>query len=94
MLEPLAEAIGRHVFAGQAIFADDTAVKIQVPGIGKTKTARFWAYVRDERPWAGDAHPAALYRFSVDCKGSRPIGHLKGFSGWMRADGYAGFESL
>jgi hypothetical protein len=25
------------------------------PGSGKTKTARLWAYVRDERPWAGEA---------------------------------------
>jgi transposase len=94
LLEPLAEAIGRHVLGGQAIFADDTPVKMQAPGRGKTKTARFWAYVRDERPWAGAAHPAALYRFTIDRKGSRPTGHLKDFTGWMHADGYAGFETL
>jgi transposase len=29
LLEPLAEAIGRHVRAGQAIFADDTPLKMQ-----------------------------------------------------------------
>jgi transposase len=94
LLEPLAEAIGRYVLAGQAIFADDTPVRMQAPGTGKTKTARFWAYVRDERPWSGDGHPAALYRFTIDRKGSRPDGHLKDFTGWMHADGYAGFEGL
>lgn len=94
LLEPLAEAIGRHVLGGQAIFADDTPVKMQAPGTGKTQTARVWAYVRDERPWAGDAPPAALYRFTIDRKGSRPAGHLKDFTGWMHADGYAGFENL
>jgi transposase len=40
LLEPLANAIGRHVLAGQAIFADDTPVKMLAPGTGKTATAR------------------------------------------------------
>ncbi|WP_187428684.1 hypothetical protein ROLI_012160 [Roseobacter fucihabitans] len=43
LLEPLADAIGRHVLAGQAIFADDTPVKMLAPGTGKTATARLWA---------------------------------------------------
>ena len=94
LLEPLADAIGRHVRAGQAIFADDTPVKMQAPGTGKTKTARLWTYARDARPWAGAAPPAAWYRFSTDRKGARPGEHLKSFTGWMHADGYAGFEEL
>lgn len=59
LLEPLADAIGRHVLQGRAIFADDMPVKLLSPGAGKTKTARFWAYGRDERPWVGDTPPAA-----------------------------------
>lgn len=50
LLEPLADAIGRHVLAGQALFADDTPVQMLAPGTGRTDTARLWAYVRDERP--------------------------------------------
>ena len=92
LLEPLAEAIGRHVLAGGAIHADDTPVRMLAPGTGKTKTARLWTYVRDERPWAGPAPPAALYRFSLDRKGAHPAKHLSGFKGWMHADGYAGFK--
>ncbi len=94
LLEPLADAIGRHVLKGQAIFADDTPVKMQAPRTGKTKTARFWTYARDELPWAGDAPPAAWYQFSVDRKGIRTANHLKDYTGWMHADGYAGFEKL
>jgi transposase len=94
LLEPLADAIGRHVLAGQAIFADDTPVGVQAPGHGKVKTARLWTYVRDERPWAGDAPPAAVYRFTPDRRGKWPRDHLAGFKGWMHADGYAGFEEL
>ncbi len=94
LLEPLAEAIRKHVLNGQAIFADDTPVKMLAPGFGKTKTARLWAYVRDERPWAGEAHPASWYQFSPDRKGERPNNHLVSYKGWMHADGYAGFNDL
>jgi Transposase and inactivated derivatives len=58
LLEPLAEAIGRHVLSAKAIFADDTPVRMLAPGTGRTQTARLWIYARDERPWGGDAPPA------------------------------------
>jgi len=94
LLEPLADAIGRHVLAGQAIFADDTPVKMLAPGTGKTATARLWAYGRDERPWGGATPPASWYQFSPDRKGQHPKDHLAKYQGWMHADGYAGFEEL
>ena len=94
LLEPLADAIARHVLAGPALFADDTLVKLLAPGSGKTRTARLWAYVRDERPWAGEAYPAAWYRFSPDRKGARPREHLANYTGFMHADGYVGFNEL
>ena len=94
LLEPLADAIGRHVLEGQAIFADDTLLKMLAPGSGKTKTARLWVYGRDERPWDSTAPPASWYRFSIDRKGQHPKAHLGDYTGWMHADGYAGFEEL
>ena len=94
LLAPLADAVARHVLAGQAIFADDTPIKLQAPGNGKTKQARIWAYVRDERPWSGNDPPAAWYQFSIDRKGAHPVGHLKNYRGWVHADGYAGFNEL
>ena len=77
LLKPLAEAIRRFVLSGQAIFADDTPVKLLAPGNGETTTARFWAYERDGRPWGSDAPPAAWYQFTPDCKGIRPSQHLR-----------------
>jgi len=94
LLEPLADAIGRHVLDGQAIFADDTPIKLQAPGTGKTKQARIWAYVRDERPWAGRDPPAAWSQFSIDRKGAHPANHLTNYQGWVHTDGYAGFNEL
>lgn len=94
LLEPLADAIGDHVQAGAALFADDTPVKMQTKGKGKTATARMWSYVRDERPWLGKAPPAAWYRFTTDRKGEHPVSHLDGYRGAVHADGYAGFNGL
>jgi len=94
LLEPLAKAIGHHALESQAIFVDDTPVKMLAPGTGKTKTARLWVYARDERPWQSPAPPASWYQFSIDRKGQHPKDHLGDYKGWMHADGYAGFEEL
>ena len=94
LLEPLADAIGRVVRQGDALFADDTPVKMQAPGAKKTRTARVWTYVRDERAWAGPSPPCAWYRFTIDRKGEHPTSHLYDYKGWVHADGYCGFNSL
>ncbi len=94
LLEPLAEAIGKIAKQGPALFADDTPLKMLAPGNKKTKTARIWAYVRDERPWDGPTPPCAWYQFTVDRKGEHPVSHLLGYKGWVHADGYAGFNGV
>ena len=94
LLQPLVEALGRHVLAGDRVHADDTPVPVLAPGAGKTKTGRLWAYLRDERPHGGAAPPAVFYRYSPDRRGEHPRTHLAGFCGVLHADGYAGFEGL
>jgi hypothetical protein len=69
-------------------------VPVLAPGTGKTKTGRLWVYVRDERPFAGERPPAALFFYSPDRKGEHPQHHLKEFRGVIHADGYAGFNEL
>jgi len=92
LMEPLAAHIGKLVRAGPALFADDTPVKMQAKG--KAQTARLWSYVRDERPWCGQAPSCAWYQFSVDRKGEHPSSHLKGYKGVIHADGFTGFNGL
>lgn len=91
---PLVEAISGHVMAGMALHGDDTPVPVLAPGAGKTKTGRLWVYLRDERPHAGPAPPAVIYHYSPDRKGEHPRRHLARFSGFLHADGYAGFGPL
>jgi transposase len=94
LLDPLVTALERHVIAADKLHGDDTPVPVLAPGNGRTKTARLWVYVRDERPMAGQAPPAVWFQYSPDRKGERPQKHLKNFTGILQADGYAGFDAL
>jgi transposase len=94
LLHPLAQAIGRYVLEAAKIHTDDTPVPVLDPGRGKTRTARLWTYVRDDRPAGGPAPPAVWYRYSPDRKGERPRAHLQGYAGILQADGYSGYEAL
>jgi len=93
-LQPLVEHIRQHVFAADKIHTDDTPVPVLAPGSGKTKTGRLWVYARDDRGWQGIGPPAAAYFYNPDRKGERPRAHLAGFSGFLQADGYAGYDQL
>ena len=94
LVAPLVEAVGAHVMAAERLHADDTPVPVLAPGLGRTRTGRLWVYLRDERPHGGLDPPAVLYRYTPDRKGERPREHLKGFAGYLHADGYAGFGEL
>lgn len=94
LLEPLVNALSKHVLAAEKLHADDTPVPVLQPGRGTTKTGRLWTYVRDDRPAGSDAPPAVWFRYSPDRKGIRPLEHLGRFAGILQADGYAGFDQL
>jgi transposase len=94
LLSPLAEAIGRYVKSAAKIHGDDIPIPVLSPGNGKTKIARLWTYVRDDRPWGSTDPPAVWFRYSPDRKGERPLAHLKDYHGILQADGYAGFSRL
>jgi len=94
LLRPLINALERHVMSGHKVHADDTPIGVLAPGNGKTKTARLWTYVRDDRPAGDSTPPAVWFAYSPDRKGQHPRAHLKDFSGVLQADGYAGFSQL
>jgi transposase len=94
LLDPLVAALRREVMASDVLHGDDTPVPVLAPGLGKTKTGRLWAYVRDGRPHVDERPPAAAYFYSPDRKGEHPQLHLKSFKGILHADGYAGFNAV
>lgn len=92
LLAPLVEAIRHHVMAAEKVHADDTTAPTLKPGNNKTLTGRYWNYVRDDRPWGGEAAPAVWFQYSTTRSGKEPAAHLKGYCGIIQADAYAGYN--
>ena len=91
-LAPLTALIQAHVMAAERLHGDDTTVPVLAKG--KTSTGRLWTYVRDDRPFAGPAPPAAVFYYSPDRRAEHPNQHLAGYAGVLQADAYAGFGDL
>lgn len=100
MAAPVLHAPSRRMQAFACQATDDTPIRVldrsrRDRGLGKgVKQGRVWAYVSDQRPWAGTAPPGVVYRFSPDRKGEHPQRHLHGSGGILQADAYAGFNPL
>ncbi len=94
LLSPLEEALHGYVMTDGKLHADDTPVRVPLPGNKKTKTGRLWAYVRDDRNAGSALAPAVWFAYSPDRKGIHPQTHLACFSGVLQADAYAGFNEL
>jgi transposase len=84
VLEPLLRRIERHVFAAERLHGDDTTVPVLAKG--RTVTGRCWVYVRDDRPFGGNAPPAAMFYYSSDRRGEHVEAHLANWSGLLQAD--------
>ena len=99
-LSPPIERIDAEILGSDLLHADDTPIRVldrsrRDKGLGKgVKQGRFWAYVRDQRPWAGDAPPGAVYRFAPNWKEEHVLSHLANARGILQADGYKGYAKL
>jgi transposase len=93
-LRPLHDKLLDELRASPKLFADETTAPVLDPGRGRTKTGQLWAYARDDRPWGGPAPPVVAYIYAPDRKAERPAAHLRGFSGMLQVDGYAGYRAL
>ena len=91
-LQPIHNLIRTHVLGAERLHADDTTVPLMAKG--GTQTARLWTYLRDDRPFAGGAPPAALYYFSTDRRMEHPTRHLAGWTGILQADAYGGYNGV
>ena len=92
VLAPLLRRLEAHVFAAARLHGDDTTVPVLARG--KTDIGRLWTYVRDDRPFGGDAAPAAMFYYSRDRGGEHPRVHLADYAGLLQADAYGGYGKL
>jgi transposase len=91
-LMPLFKRLEAHVLSAQRLHGDDTTVPVLAKG--KTVTGRIWVYVRDDKPFGGQAPPGAAFYYSRDRAGEHPQAHLANYSGIFQADAYGGYGKL
>lgn len=100
VLQPLIERIETAIMGSDLLHADDTPIRVldrtmRDRGLGKgVKKGRIWAYVRDQRPFAGPAPPGAFYRFAPDWSQEHVHHHLRRSSGILQTDAYKGYAGL
>jgi transposase len=87
----------KHALPGSGRYTDPGAGSLLVrdKGLGKwVRQGRIWAYVRDQRPWAGAVPPGAVYRLAPNWKEAHVLCHLADARGILQADGYKGYAKL
>jgi transposase len=93
-LKPVYDALLADLKTSSKLFMDETTAPVLDPGRRKTKTGYFWALARDDRPWDGDDPPGVAFSYAPGRSGQYAEDILKGFSGTLQVDGYAGYNRL
>jgi hypothetical protein len=84
VLEPLYRLIGDRVRLSASLHTDDTPVPLLAP----RRTAHAWVYVGD------DANPYTVFDLSVGRSRDAPTAFLNGYTGFVHADAYAGYNPI
>ena len=84
VLEPLYRLMCNRVRLSAALHTDDTPVPLLAP----RRTAHAWVYVGDA------ANPYTVFDLSVGRSRNAPAEFLKGYAGFVHADGYAGYNPV
>ena len=87
LAEPLVKRMKQLLLQSKVIHTDDTSVKL-LQGKGPAQTAKFWPYLGD---WL---HPYAVYDFTQTRRRDGPQKFLAGFSGYLQADAYSGYDCI
>ena len=86
LLEPIYEAMKREVVSRDIVHSDDTPVVLRDGPRGGRRQARLWIY----RTLDG----INVFDFTEDRSADGPTEFLRGFSGTLKADDYAGYNPL
>lgn len=89
-LMPLYDAHRAFVLGSRILHADETPIPLLDPGAGKTRRAYMWAYARG----AFDPEPGVVFDFCLGRGGKYAAEFLKGWSGTLVVDAYAGYDAV
>jgi len=88
LLKPLYGSMKEVLFQSKVIGTDDTSVKVLDVKLPFARTGRIW-------PYSGDAaHPVILYDYTATRERAGPEEFLKGYSGYLQADAYGGYDAF
>ena len=88
LVAPLVALMIARVRPSQVIHTDDTPVPIQSPGQKKCRKGRIWCYLGDE------ANPYTVYDYTPNRQRDGPATWLAGFTGYLQADAYGGYDGI
>ena len=90
-LRPVYDALHKQLCREPVLHADETTLQVlKEPGRSSTSKSYMWLYRT-----SGCAKQAiVLYEYQPTRKAEHAEAFLKGFSGWLHADGYQGYHKL
>ncbi|MBX3435837.1 MAG: IS66 family transposase, partial [Pirellulales bacterium] len=88
LVKPLVALMTQRIRQSRAIHTDDTPVPIQSPGQKQCRKGRIWCYLGDEQ------HPYTVYDYTPNRKRDGPQSWLAGFTGYLQADAYGGYDGV
>ena len=90
-LKPLYRHMKQELLTHSVIHADETVVQVlKEDGKPATSESRMWLYASA----ALLRHQVRLFEYQPDRSGKRPESFLRGFTGWLITDGYAGYNQV
>ncbi|MGL4512436.1 MAG: IS66 family transposase, partial [Lacipirellulaceae bacterium] len=88
LVEPLVGLMTERVRQSKVIPTDDTTVPVQSPGQKQCRKGRIWCYLGDGQ------HPYTVYDYTPSRKRDGPQKWLAGYSGYLQADAYGGYDGI
>ena len=90
-LRPIYDQLHRQLLQREVLYADETTLQVlKLEG----RTARSKCYMWLYRTSGDAGHPIVLYEYQQNRKAENAEAFLKGFTGWLHADGYSGYHRL
>ena len=89
LVRPLTDLMADRVRQSKVIHTDETRVPVPDGSTpGKCKSGRVWTYVGDE------SNPYTVYDYTPDRTRAGPSGWLAGYTGYLQADAYGGYDGI
>lgn len=90
-LKPLYRRLKKHLLESRVIYADETVVQVlKEDGKPTSSESRMWVYGSGER----GGRPIRFFEYQPDRSGKHAAAFLKGFTGCLVTDGYAGYNQV